>query len=66
MPMVAESTGTWDKGAATVLKHLATAVAARSGDAPDTAQAALLQELSVTVRSWRGRAALRRRQELVA
>ena len=44
VPMVAESTGTWDKGAATVLKHLATAVAARSGDAPDTAQAALLQE----------------------
>ena len=66
VPMVAESTGTWDKGAATVLKHLATAVAARSGDAPDAAQAALLQELSVTVRSWRGRAALRRRQELVA
>ncbi|CAE7667284.1 unnamed protein product, partial [Symbiodinium pilosum] len=31
VPMVAESTGTWDKGAAVVLKHIARAVAARTG-----------------------------------
>ena len=45
------------KGAAVVLKHVARAVAARMGEA----QASMLQELSVTVRSG---AARRRRQEL--
>ena len=63
--MVVESTGTWDKGAEVVLKHLARAVAARTGVESATTHAALFQELSVTVRSWRARAALRRRQELV-
>ena len=65
VPMVVESTGTWDKGAEVVLKHLARAVAARTGVESATTHAALFQELSVTVRSWRARAALRRRQELV-
>ena len=52
--------------AATVLKHIARAVAARTGEEPDVVQASLLQELGVTVRSWRVRAALRRRSAAVA
>ena len=63
VPMVAETTGTWDKSAMTVLKNVAKAVAARTGEDPASTQAAILQELSVTIRSWRARAALRRRHE---
>ena len=61
--MVAETTGTWDKSAMTVLKNVAKAVAARTGEDPASTQAAILQELSVAIRSWRARAALRRRHE---
>ena len=64
--VVVESTGTWEPKAATVLKHIARAVAARTGEEPDVVQASLLQELGVTVRSWRVRAALRRRSAAVA
>jgi hypothetical protein len=64
VPMVVESTGEWDSGAAIVLKHIARAVAARQGEEPGPLHAALLQELCVTVRSYRARAALRRRSEL--
>ena len=63
VPMVAETTGTWDKGTMTVLKHVAKAVSARTGEDPASTQAAILQELSVAMRSWRARAALRRRHE---
>ena len=65
-PMVVETTGHWDAGAARVLKQLAGAVAARAGEDPATLRGCLLQELSVAVRSFRAQAALRRRQELVA
>ena len=63
VPMVVETTGTWEKGAAVVLNHIARAVAARTGEDAGAAQTALMQELSVVVRTWRARAALRRRCE---
>ena len=64
--MVAESTGTWDEGGMAVLKHVAQAVAAQSGEDPVTCFSLLLQELGVAIRSFRARAALRRRSEGVA
>ena len=66
VPMVAESTGTWDEGGMAVLKHVAQAVAAQSGEDPVTCFSLLLQELGVVIRSFRARAALRRRSEGVA
>ena len=50
VPMVLESTGTWDSGAAIVIKHVARAVAARGGEEPQHLHAALLQELCVVAR----------------
>eukprot|EP00439_Symbiodinium_sp_Y106_P071086 s1078_g12.t1 len=47
VPMVAEATGTWDSGAAAVIKHVARAVAARAGDEPGPLHFLLLQELCV-------------------
>ena len=64
MPKVVKSFDTWDKGAGWVFKHLARVVAARIGVESATTHAALLQEMSVMVQSWRP-GALRRRQELV-
>ena len=64
--MVMETTGTWDKGAAIVLQHIARAVASRTGEEPDAVHAALVQELCVVARSFRARAALRRRSEAAA
>jgi hypothetical protein len=66
VPMVAETTGLWETGAARVLRHIAAAAAARSGDSADIAYSTLLQELSVVIRSFRARAALRRRSEAAA
>ena len=66
VPMVAESTGAWDEGAMAVLKHVAQAVAAQSGEDPATCFSLLLQELGVAIRSFRARAALRRCSEGVA
>ncbi|CAE7225374.1 unnamed protein product [Symbiodinium natans] len=63
VPMVVESTGTWDKGAGIVLQHIARAVAARTGEEPQRAHSALMQELCVLIRAYRARAALRRRAE---
>ena len=63
VPMVVESTGTWDKGAGIVLQHIARAVAARTGEEPQRAHCALMQELCVLIRAHRARAALRRRAE---
>ena len=60
-PMVVETTGAWDAAAAKVLKHLAYATAARSGTTPGELHQSLLEDLSVVVRSWRAKAALRRR-----
>ena len=64
VPMVIETTGHWDVGAARVLRHIATAVAARTGDLADHVHNSMLQELCVVVRSFRAQAALRRRSEL--
>ena len=54
-PLVAECTGTWDPSALKVLKHVAHAAAAKTGEEPAVCYNQLLQEL--------GRAALRRRFE---
>ena len=55
VPLVAECTGTWDPNALKVLKHVAHAAAAKTGEEPAVCYNQLLQEL--------GRAALRRRFE---
>ena len=65
-PMVVETTGHWERQASALLKQLAGAVATRSGEDAAPVHASLLQELSVVVRSFRARAALRRRCELPA
>ena len=58
LPMVIETTGAWSPEAARALGHISRAAGSpRSG-------ATLLQEACVLVRSWRARAALRRRAEL--
>ena len=64
VPMVVETTGHWDVGAARVLRHIANAVAARTGEMAELVHNTMLQELCVVVRSFRARAALRRRCEL--
>ena len=61
VPMVAETTGIWDAGPAIVLRHVARAVAARSGEEAGPLYSTLIQELSITICSYRARAALRRR-----
>ena len=66
VPLVVETTGHWEAGASRVLKQIAGAVAARTGTEPGPLHDSLLQELSVVVRSFRARAALRRRAELEA
>ena len=53
LPMIVETTGNWDVGAARVLKQLADAVTTRTGEAKEQLHALLLQELSVAVRSYR-------------
>ena len=63
VPMVAECTGAWDPSALKVLKHVAHAVAAKTGEEPAACYNQLLQELGATIRSFRARAALRRRFE---
>ena len=62
--LVAETTGAWDKQGARILRLIATAAAAREGIDPSKLAATMLQELSVTIRSFRARAGLRRRAEL--
>ena len=64
--MVAESTGAWDTDPMIVLKYVAQAVAAQSGEDPTISSSLLLQELGVAIRSFRARAALRRRSKGVA
>ena len=49
-PMVAETTGAWDKTASHVLHIVAAAVAAREGAAVADLYSRLLQELSITTR----------------
>ena len=63
VPLVAETTGAWDHAAARVLKCIARAVAAREQAEPAALFAELLQETSVLIRSYRGRAALQRRAD---
>ena len=63
-PMVFESTGAFDTSTGQVLQQLARAVAARAGGDTSELHGQLLQELCGTVRTFRARAALRRRVEL--
>ncbi|CAK9023307.1 Retrotransposable element SLACS 132 kDa protein (ORF2) [Includes: Reverse transcriptase] [Durusdinium trenchii] len=63
VPMVAECTGAWDPSTLKVLKFVAHAVAAKIGEEPAACYNQLLQELGATIRSFRARAALRRRFE---
>jgi hypothetical protein len=62
--MVVESTGAWSTSASHTLRLLARATAAREGEDAASCYTHLLQELCVTARRFRGRAALRRRAEL--
>jgi len=55
IPMVAESTGAWDTDPMIVLKYVAQAVAAQSGEDPTISSSLLLQELGVAIRSFRAR-----------
>ena len=61
VPMVAECSGAWDAGAVKILHHVARAVATRTGEDSASCTSLLLQQLGVTIRSYRARAALRRR-----
>jgi len=65
-PLVAETTGTWDPAAAKILKNIARAVAAREQVDTRSLFGELLQEVSVLVRGYRGRAALHRRADAAA
>ena len=65
MPMVVETTGTWDSGAGIVIKLIARAFAAMAGEDPEQTLAVMLQEPSVVVRACQARAALRRRSEAI-
>ena len=58
LPMAVETTGAWAPEAAKALESI--------GRAAGSDGSTLLQEASVLVRSWRARAALRRRAELDA
>ena len=60
LPMVIETTGPWAPEAAQALSQISRAAGGGAGGPT------LLQETCVLARSWRGRAALRRRAELVA
>lgn len=59
LPMVAETTGEWAPEAVKVLDHISRAAGKGLGST-------LLQEASVLIRTWRARAALRRRAEMDA
>ena len=63
VPLVAETTGAWVPAAAQVLKGIVRAAAAREQVNPVGLFAEFLQEASVLVRSYRGRAALQRRAD---
>ena len=64
LPLVVETTGAWEPEAASVLQHISRAAAARESADPAALHGELLQELSITVRSFRARAVLRRRAEM--
>ena len=66
IPMVAETTGTWDKRAARILKLIAAAAAAREVEDRSAMTAIMFQELSVCIWGFRVCATLRRRAELHA
>eukprot|EP00438_Fugacium_kawagutii_P017492 Skav211850 [mRNA] locus=scaffold1622:6900:9179:+ [translate_table: standard] len=61
LPLVVETTGPWDPAGARILKSFARAAAAREQADPAGLFAELLQETSVLVRGFRGRAALQHR-----
>ena len=60
---MAETTGAWAPAAAQVLKGIVRAAAAREQGDPAAFFAEFLQEASVLVRRFRGRAALQRRAD---
>ena len=60
---VAATTGAWDPAAAKVLQIIARAVAAREQVEAAAFFSEMLQETSVLIRSFRGRAALQRRAD---
>ena len=64
VPVVAESTGAWEREAGQLILQIACNAAARLGDSASVLHSELLQELSVLIRSHRARAVLRRRAEL--
>ena len=57
-PLIVESTGAWEPEAAHFLKALSRAAAAREQSTASILHSHFLQELCVTVRSYRGRPAL--------
>ncbi|CAK8993004.1 unnamed protein product [Durusdinium trenchii] len=63
VPLVAATTGAWDPAAAKVLQIIARAVAAREQVEAAAFFSEMLQETSVLIRSFRGRAALQRRAD---
>ncbi|CAK9102695.1 Retrovirus-related Pol polyprotein from transposon TNT 1-94 [Durusdinium trenchii] len=56
VPLVAESTGAWERAASQLLLQIACSAAARTGDDSATLHSDLLQELSVIIRSHRASA----------
>ena len=64
VPLVAESTGAWDREAGHILLQISRSAAARTGEDAGVLHGDLLQELCVLTRSHRARAVLRRRSEL--
>ena len=64
VPLVAESTGAWDREVGHILLQISRSAAARTEEDAGVPHGDLLQELCVLMRSHRARAVLRRRAEL--
>ena len=64
LPMVVETTGAWAPEAEKALGQIARGIG--MGSMADPASSTLLQQACVLVRTWRARAALRRRAEMAA
>ena len=64
LPLVVETTGAWAPEAHKALNQIARSVALRRGEEASSTQARFFQEACVLVRTFRARAALRRRAAL--
>ena len=64
VPLVAESTGAWNRKAGHILLQISRSTAIRTGKDAGVLHRDLFQELCVLMRSHRARAVLRRRAEL--